>query len=152
MTHDEHVEQAHALLQSFVQAVLARLAQDWTDQGLSLPQLRLLLVLFHMGPVTIGQIAEHMNIGQSAASLLVDRLVQARLAERSEDPADRRRAIVRLNEAGEALLGRQRSGQQRMYDILNGMDDIHLSMFIETFTDILALAENEGVFEEGLHG
>jgi MarR family transcriptional regulator, organic hydroperoxide resistance regulator len=151
MPHDEYVDQAHALLRSFVQAVLARLAQDWTNQGLSLPQLRLLVVLFHIGPATIGQIAEKMHIGQSAASLLVDRLVQAHLAERAEDPADRRRAIVRLNEAGEALLGRQRAGQQRMHDILNRMDDTHLAMFIETFSAILALAEEEGVLEEGLH-
>jgi DNA-binding MarR family transcriptional regulator len=151
MTHDEHVEQAHAVIRSFVQLTLARLAQDWADRGLSLPQIRLLLALFHIGSATIGQIADHLHIGQSAASLLVDRLVQAHLAERTDDPADRRRAIVRLTEAGEALLWRQRAGQQRLHAILNELDDAHLVMVIDTFTAILSLAESEGLFEESSH-
>jgi DNA-binding MarR family transcriptional regulator len=151
MTHDEYVEQAHALFRSFVQVTLVRLAQDWADQGLSLSQIRLLLILAHIAPATIGQIADHLRIGQSAASLLVDRLVQAHLAERTDDPADRRRAIVRLTEAGEASLGRQRAGQQRLHAILNGLDDAHLTMVIETFTAILSLAESEGLFAEGSH-
>lgn len=151
MTHDERVEQSHALFQSLVQAVLARLTQDWADRGLSLPQIRLLLVLFHIAPATIGQIANHLHIGQSAASLQVDRLVQAHLAERSDDPADRRRAIVRLTAAGEALLGRQRAGQQRLHAILNELDDARLTVIIDTLTTILSLAESEGLFEEGFH-
>lgn len=151
MTHDEQVEQAHALFRSFVQATLARLATMWADQGLSLPHIRLLLVLAHSAPATIGQIADQLRIGQSAASLQVDRLVQAHLAERTDDPADRRRAIVRLTEAGEALLGRQRTGQRRLHAILNELDDAHLTMVIDTFTTILSLAESEGLFEEGSH-
>ncbi|GHO98837.1 hypothetical protein KSF_088850 [Reticulibacter mediterranei] len=151
MTHDEHVDQAHVLFQSLVQAVLARLTQDWADRGLSLPQIRLLFVLFHLAPATIGQIADRLHIGQSAASLQVDKLVQAHLAERSDDPNDRRRAIVRLTPAGEALLGRQRAGQQRLHAILNDLDDTQLSVVINTLTTILALAESEGLFEEGFH-
>jgi DNA-binding MarR family transcriptional regulator len=149
--HQEYVTQAHTLLRSFVQAVLTRLAQDWSDHGLSLPQIRLLLALAHIAPATIGQLGDHLRIGQSAASLLVDRLVQAHLAERTEDPADRRRALVRLTPAGEAALGRQRAGQERMHAILNDRDDTHLRMFIETFTAILSLAESEGLFEEDVH-
>ncbi|HEU0027343.1 MAG TPA: MarR family transcriptional regulator [Ktedonobacterales bacterium] len=151
MTHDEQVEQAHTLLRSFVQAMLTRLAQDWTDRGLSMAQIRLLLALAHIAPATIGQLADHLHIGQSAASLLVDRLVQAHLAVRADDPADRRRALVRLTPAGEASLGRQRVGQQRMRAILSGMDDAHLAMFIETFAAILSLAESEGLFAEDSH-
>ncbi|QBD75816.1 MarR family transcriptional regulator [Ktedonosporobacter rubrisoli] len=151
MTHEEQVQQAHALFQSLVQAVLARLTQDWADRGLSLPQIRLLLVLFHIAPATINQIAEHLHIGQSATSLQVDRLVQAHLVERTDDPADRRRALVRLTEAGEALLGRQRRGQQRLHAILNEKDDTHLSSIIDILTAIISLAEHEGLFEEGFH-
>lgn len=151
MTHDELVEQAHTLLRSFVQVMLTRLAQDWTDHRLSLAQIRLLLALAHIAPATIGQLADHLRIGQSAASLLVDRLVQARLAERADDPADRRRALVRLTLAGEASLGRQRAGQKRMHAILSGMDDTRLTTFSETFTAILSLAESEGLFKEGSH-
>jgi DNA-binding MarR family transcriptional regulator len=150
MTHEENAEQAHLLLQRFVQLALARLAQEWSDRRLSLSQVRSLIALSHVGPATIGQLAEHMGIGQSAASLQVDRLVQAHLAERSDDPADRRRALVRLTPAGAALLGRQRAGQERMHAILNELDDAHLTMFTETFAVILSVAEGENTFDDFL--
>jgi DNA-binding MarR family transcriptional regulator len=149
MTHDEHVEQAHELFRHMVQAMLRRIATVWVDQGLSLPQIRLLLALAHFGPATINQIAERLHSGQSAASLLVDRLVQAHLVERSDDPADRRRAIVRLTEEGEVLMGRRRAGQQRLHTWLSELDEAQLKMVIETLTAILSLTENEDLFEEG---
>ena len=151
MSHEEQVEQAHALLRSFVQATLGRYAQTWSNHGLGVSQIRLLLALAHIAPATIGQLADYLRIGQSAASLLVDRLVQAGWVERTDDPLDRRRALVRLTEEGEALLGRQRVGQQRMHAILNELDDAHLTMFSETLTAILAFAEREGLFEEESH-
>lgn len=150
MTHDEHVEQAHELFRSLVQAMLGRLSTLWADQGLSLPQIRLLLVLAHGGPATINQLAERLHSGQSATSLLVDRLVQAHLAERTEDPTDRRRAIVRLTEAGEKVLGSQRVGQRRLHAFLNELDDAHLAVIIDTFTTILSLVGSGGI-EENFH-
>ncbi len=143
MTHDEHVEQAHERFRALVQAMLGRLSSLWADQGLSLPQIRLLLALAHGGPATINQIAERLHSGQSATSLLVDRLVQAHLAERTEDPSDRRRAIVRLTEAGEKVLGGQRAGQRRLHAILNELDDAHLTMIIDTFTAILDITNSD---------
>lgn len=148
MTHDEHVEQAHELFRHVVQAMLRRIATVWADQGLSLPQIRLLLSLAHYGPATINQVAERLHSGQSATSLLVDRLVQAHLVERSDDPADRRRAIVRLTEEGEALMGRRRAGQQRLHAWLSELDDTQLAMVIDTFTTILSLGESENSFED----
>lgn len=151
MTHNEHVEQAHELFRHMVQAVLRRIATVWADQGLSLPQIRLLLALAHFGPATINQVAERLHSGQSAASLLVDRLVQAHLVERTDDPADRRRAIVRLTEEGEALMGRRRTGQQRLYAWLSELDDTQLKMVIDTLTVILSLTESEDLFEQDFH-
>jgi DNA-binding MarR family transcriptional regulator len=151
VTHEEHVEQTHALFQQLVQVMLGRMATIWADQGLSLSQIRLLFVLAHDGPATIGQIAERLHSGQSAASLLVDRLVQAHLAERTDDPADRRRAIVRLTAEGEALMGRRLAGQQRLLAWLSGLDDTQLTTVIDTLTAILDIAEGDGFFEEVSH-
>jgi DNA-binding MarR family transcriptional regulator len=60
------------------------------------------------GPATVGQVAEAMRLSQPTASQLVDRLVQAGLAEREEDSADRRRTFVRLNKKGQQLHERLR--------------------------------------------
>lgn len=149
MTHDEHVEQAHELFRHFVQAALGRLAAMWTDQGLTLAQIRLLLVLAHYGPATIGQIADRLRIGQSAASLLVERVVQAHLAERGDDPADRRRALVRLTENGEAVMGRRRAGQEVLHAWLSGLDDTQLTMVVDGLTALLGMAE--GILNEASH-
>jgi DNA-binding MarR family transcriptional regulator len=148
MTHDEHVEQTHELFRHLVQVMLGRMATMWADQGLSLPQIRLLFALAHFGPATINQLAERLHSGQSAASLLVDRLVQAHLAERTDDPADRRRAIVRLTEEGEALMGRRHAGQQRLHAWLSELDDKELTTVIDTLTAILDIANGDGFFEE----
>ena len=147
MTHDERVEQAHELFRHLVQIMLERRASMWADQGLSLPQIRLLFVLAHFGPATINQIADRLHSSQSATSLLVDRLVQARLAERNDDPGDRRRAIVRLTREGEALTGRQRAGILHAW--LDEQDDTRLTIMSETFTALLNLTNVDDFFEEG---
>lgn len=151
MTHDEQVEHAHELFRAWFQLALGRMATLWADQGLSLPQIRLLFVLAHFGPATINGLAERLQSSQSAASLLVDRLVQAHLAERTDDPADRRRAIVRLTEEGEALMGRRRAGQQALLSWLGGLDETHLAMVIETLTAILNIAQGDVFFEGDSH-
>ncbi len=147
MTHDEQIQHAHELFRTWFQLALGRMATLWADQGLSLPQIRLLFVLAHFGPATINGLAERLQNSQSATSLLVDRLVQAHLAERTDDPADRRRAIVRLTEEGEALMGRRRAGQQALLSWLGGLDETHLTMVIETLTAILNIAQGDLFFE-----
>lgn len=147
MTHDEQIGQAHELFRRFVQAILGRMSSMWVEQGRSLPQIRLLFVLAHFGPATVNQLAERLQSGQSAASLLVDRLVQAHLAERTDDPTDRRRAIVRLTEEGEALMGRRLAGQQRLHAYLAELDEIHLTATIDTITALLDIADGDGSFQ-----
>jgi DNA-binding MarR family transcriptional regulator len=53
-----------------------------------------------------------LGIGESAASSLVEQLVRAGYARRTEDPADRRRAVVTVTERGASLLGELRHGKR----------------------------------------
>lgn len=68
--------------------------------------LLLLLIRGHTAypRVTIGEIAERLQINQSGASLLVDRCVKRQLVRREEDPDDRRRAILALTQQGQTIL------------------------------------------------
>ncbi|HLJ68098.1 MAG TPA: MarR family transcriptional regulator [Chloroflexota bacterium] len=54
--------------------------------------------------VTIGQVAEGLQIRHHAASLLIDRGVRRGLLIREEDPNDRRRALLTLTEEGQRIL------------------------------------------------
>jgi DNA-binding MarR family transcriptional regulator len=55
-------------------------------------------------PPSIGSVATTLAIDPSTASRLVDQRVSEGLLERSPDPEDRRRIVLRLTRAGHALL------------------------------------------------
>jgi DNA-binding MarR family transcriptional regulator len=94
------------LLRELLHAFLRESIPVWVDLPLTLPQLRTVFIIAHNKTSSVMQIAQHLGIGEPTASHLVDKLVQAGLVDRSEDPTDRRRAIVRLSPAGEELIER----------------------------------------------
>lgn len=60
-------------------------------------------VLTHLsmsGPLSVGELAEHLDRAQSVASDIVTGLERKGLLERRADPADRRRTFVWLTDAG----------------------------------------------------
>lgn len=66
-------------------------------------------VLTHLvltGPVTIGELAVHLQRSQSVVSDIVGHLVRDGYLDRATDPADRRRVQVWLSPHGRALLDR----------------------------------------------
>jgi len=72
--------------------------------GLSMPQINILMQLYHKGPCGMSQISERFNITAAAASQLVDKLVQAGYLNRAEDPGDRRAKMLTLSPAGLELI------------------------------------------------
>ena len=64
-------------------------------------------VLTHLsmaGPLTVGELAEHLDRAQSVASDIVTGLERKGLLERRADPNDRRRTFVWLTDAGFGVL------------------------------------------------
>lgn len=68
-----------------------------------LGQLDALDVLGHHGELGMGDLAEALRVDASTATRAVDRLVELGLAERSADPADGRRVLVRATDKGERV-------------------------------------------------
>lgn len=68
--------------------------------------------------VTIGEIAESLQVRQSSASLLVDRCVKRGLIDRREDPDDRRRAVVSLTPEGQEILDQIMGANRRQLGAL----------------------------------
>ena len=85
----------------------------WLRLDLTMAQFRALVVVNHRRGITVGELGCQLSIGQSAASLLADHLVRRGLVERTEDPADRRRALLGCSPAGEALLAELRQLSQK---------------------------------------
>ncbi|HEV8639263.1 MAG TPA: MarR family transcriptional regulator [Chloroflexota bacterium] len=82
----------------------------------TIAQLRAVMVLAHDQPLAVGALGERLGITLSSASRLVDRLVQEGLAERWEDPVDRRRALVQLAPRGQDLIEQMQQGRQERRD------------------------------------
>ena len=72
------------------------------------PQQHILLLVVRGHPaypaVSIGAVAEQLQVRHHSASLLVDRGVKRGLLIRTDDPEDRRRVLVSLTEEGQRIL------------------------------------------------
>ena len=119
----------------------------WMEIDLTIAQLRTLLVLAEEGPLVIGQIAQRLGIGLSTGGHLVDRLVQAGLAERTEDSEDRRRTLARLTPKGEELHARLLNPVQHMQNLIQKLDEDDLAALLQGLRAI-----NRVVVEESRAG
>ena len=109
-------------LRRLAQSFTLRSLQEWRgyvkSSGLSIPQHIVLMQLLHGGSCGVNQIGERLEISSPGASQLVDRLVQAGLAERSESRQDRRARRVSLTAKGRELASRGFGGHFRWVDEL----------------------------------
>ena len=115
----------------------------WMEIDLTLAQLRTLLVLAEEGPLVIGQIAQRLGIGLSTGGHLVERLVQAGLAERTEDADDRRRTVARLTPQGEDLYTRLLNRTQHMQVLIQRMREDELAVLLQGLQAMRRVAEEE---------
>jgi len=84
--------------------------------GFSMPQFFLLMHVHHSQHCGISDLSEHLEITPAAASQLADKLVQAGLLVRAEDPHDRRARQLALTEAGRELIERGIRERHRWVD------------------------------------
>jgi MarR family transcriptional regulator, organic hydroperoxide resistance regulator len=135
----EVLEQYQALGRAFK----ATAEPGWMEIDLTIAQLRTLLVLAEEGPLVIGQIARRLGIGLSTGGHLVDRLVQAGLAERAEDAGDRRRTMARLTPEGEDLYARLLNRTQHLQSLIQRMREHELSALLQGLQAMRRAVEEE---------
>jgi DNA-binding MarR family transcriptional regulator len=115
--------------------------QGWSDDGLTMPQIRLLWVLRDDDGLPVGALAEHLGVNPSTITGHVDRLVRQGLVRREEDPADRR--IVRnfLTDEGQATVAAQRHvAGVFLLNILKRLDGTQLERLELALADLNAAA------------
>ena len=86
-------------------AVSARSVAE-VDEVVSLPQLRVMVMLASRGVLNLTAVARGLGVHSSNATRACDRLVAAGLVERRDDPADRRNLVLELTEQGRLLVDR----------------------------------------------
>jgi len=99
---------------------LVSLLHDWTeilrrlimgnissyarDNGLTMAQFGVMLHIYHKGACGVSDIGSDLGVTNSAASQMLDRMVQLGLITRLEDPTDRRGKQIDLTEKGRQIL------------------------------------------------
>jgi DNA-binding MarR family transcriptional regulator len=74
------------------------------DKGLTMAQLGAMLHIYHKGGCGVSDIGSDLGVTNSAASQMLERLVQLKLIIRSEDPSDRRVKQIVLTDKGRQIL------------------------------------------------
>ncbi|MCY7342414.1 MAG: MarR family transcriptional regulator [Pseudonocardia sp.] len=127
MADDEERSRLLAAVESHEAELRRRLVRSGADplfdSGLTMRQLRTLLVLGAEGPLPQGELAHVLGVGLATMTGLVDRLVARGFVERFEDPHDRRVRRTGLSPQGAALLERIASaGQETRARLLSRID------------------------------
>jgi MarR family transcriptional regulator, 2-MHQ and catechol-resistance regulon repressor len=87
-------------------SVQAHLHESVSRHDLTLTEFAILEVLYHKGPLLLGEVQRRILVSSGGVTYLVDRLTQKGLVERQECPQDRRARYAALTTAGEALIER----------------------------------------------
>jgi MarR family 2-MHQ and catechol resistance regulon transcriptional repressor len=85
-------------------AVSARLAEDIARHELTQTEFAILEVLYHKGPLLLGEVQRKILVTSGGITYLVDRLVEKGLVKREECAEDRRARYAVLTPAGTALI------------------------------------------------
>ncbi len=96
-------------------AIVARTLGEVADE-LTVPQLRVLVLLNSCGPMNLTTIAQHLDVNPSNASRTCDQLVIAGRISSQPDRDDRRSAVLQLTHAGSRLLAGIMSARRRLID------------------------------------
>jgi DNA-binding MarR family transcriptional regulator len=94
----------------------------WMALDLTMAQLKVALLVVQSGGLSSRSIADRLNIGPSAVTPLVDRLVKLKLARREAEATDRRVVYVRPTPKAVALHDSLlQSGRALLAEVLDGV-------------------------------
>lgn len=110
---EDRIRRIFAAHERLMHLLSAAHASEFLDIGVTMSQAKLLYVVVAAGQIHMAELPGRLGVSLSTVSVAVDRLVDAGLVTRREDPADRRQALVGASVEGAALLDRFRELNQR---------------------------------------
>ncbi|GAA1482378.1 hypothetical protein GCM10009624_28180 [Gordonia sinesedis] len=119
-------------------ALMARLNAEFSAEGLSLTDLRVLEVMADMPDRSISEVAGSAHMGVSTVSRLITRLIDAGDVARTASTSDARHRLVSLTEQGHRTLDRHVELRDRLIRkfVIEVLTDDEYAMLGETFTRI----------------
>lgn len=91
-------------LAEFGPAYMRWIGRNLPTDGTSVPRLRLLATLLEQGPKSMRSLTQALNVSAQNISVMVDGLEAQGLAQRRDDPGDRRVVLVELTTHGRSVV------------------------------------------------
>src|SRR5215211_6205156 len=121
---DEHRSSPGLLLALLGQEAMRRLRAAHTAHGLKPRQFQILGLLHDHGGLAQGELIQEMGVAPSILVTMLNPLEADGLVTRERDPADRRRHLVTLTEAGErALVSASRAQTETEDELFASLND-----------------------------
>lgn len=92
------------VLSRALESVAARLQEEVSQHQLTLSEFGVLEVLWHKGPLLLGEVQRRLLVSSGGVTYLIDRLEAKGLVERRACPEDRRARYAVLTADGERLI------------------------------------------------
>jgi DNA-binding MarR family transcriptional regulator len=128
---EQIIEQIGEFYKDVSRTLNALTIHNWLDLNLTMGQLKALLVLSRNDSITVGVLGQMLRIQLPAASHAADSLVRLELAQRYEDPADRRRTFIRLTPQGQTRVTQLQQGRRELLRTwLVALDDEDLAALL----------------------
>lgn len=109
------------------------------DDVVTVPQFRVLVMVYSRGPVNLAAVASALDVNPSNASRTCDRLIKARLLDRRESDSDRRNVTLTLTPSGRRLVERvtrhRRAAIQKVLRLMSAADRAVLADALGRFAD-----------------
>jgi DNA-binding MarR family transcriptional regulator len=133
----ERLVQAAKLYGEAVGIIDALRIQAWSEDGLTVPQLRLLWTLRDEDGQPVGALAEHLGVNPSTITGHVDRLVRQGLVRREEDADDRRVVRNYLTDEGVVVVTAVRKiAGSYIVNILKRLSEAQLARLSDSLADL----------------
>ena len=108
----------------------------------TIAQYRVLSLLDHIGKMTVNDLKKNLNIAQSSASGLVDRLEQLGLIKRNPGEKDKRVTELKLTAKAKRILRKKNDSMDGVYrNILEQLNYNDQKLFVDSFTNLMNLIE-----------
>lgn len=119
------------------------------EYGLTTPQFGILEALYHLGPLSLGELAEKLLVTGGNVTYVMDRLEEQGLVYRERSPEDRRVVQAKLTAAGRDLIGRVFPGHGAFIEELCGQLDVEEQEQLRVLLKKLGVGIRESGDEEG---
>ncbi len=120
------------------------LPKEWLQLDLTMPQLKVVLLLFLSGPARMTEIATALDVSLATATGVVDRLVERDTVIRESQPEDRRVVLCRLSDKGQKMIGGLwQLARNRAKELLEAADSSQLTLITKALEALLQAGETE---------